>query len=111
VDYSAAIMTLFTPPPSLPPSLPLSPRSYRTAADWVAIRAGLPPLPPLPASAFHATPSSLPPSGPPSAKGGLVVVGSYVPKSSEQLACLLEGGQAEKIEVRAIVEEMEGGRE
>jgi uncharacterized protein YgbK (DUF1537 family) len=41
----------------------------------------------------------------------LVVVGSYVPKSSEQLACLLEGGQAEKIEVRAIVEEMEGGRE
>lgn len=79
------------PPPSVLPS-------YRTAADWVAVRAGLSPLPPLPASALRPPPDL--PSHVPSAEGGLIVVGSYVPKSSEQLSFLLENGGKEQFQVR-----------
>ena len=67
--------------------------SYRTAADWVAIRAGLDPLPPLPASFFVEEGEGSSSSS--SSYGGLVVVGSYVPKSSEQLQRLREAGGIE----------------
>lgn len=52
---------------------------YRTAASFVALRAGLSPQPLL-----RAADLTLPEAG-----GGLVVVGSYVPKSSGQVAALL----------------------
>ena len=53
---------------------------YRTAASFVQICAGLPTRPLLTAAAM----------GLPAQGGGLIVVGSYVPKSSEQLAELLK---------------------
>jgi uncharacterized protein YgbK (DUF1537 family) len=52
---------------------------YRTAASFVALRAGIAPRPPLAADEM----------GLPDAGGALVVVGSYVPRSSRQLAELL----------------------
>jgi len=58
--------------------------SYRTAADFVATRAGIRTPPPL-SSTFFTDDVAL------AKEGGLVVVGSYVPKSSEQLEALLKG--------------------
>ena len=55
---------------------------YRSAAGLVASRFGLPPLPPLKPGSFRHPNSSV---------GGLVVVGSYVPKTTEQLAELRRG--------------------
>lgn len=61
---------------------------YRTAATFVQVRAGLPPKPPLTAADLALT-----------GKGGLVVVGSYVPKSSAQLNALLAEGSLTPLEV------------
>ncbi len=52
---------------------------YRTAASFVRVRAGLEPRPLLSAAEL-----ALPTTG-----GGLIVVGSYVPRTSAQLAALL----------------------
>jgi uncharacterized protein YgbK (DUF1537 family) len=56
---------------------------YRTAASFVPLRAGLTPRPPLSASELLL-----------SRGGGLIVVGSYVPKTSAQLDALLRSGVA-----------------
>lgn len=61
---------------------------YRTASSFVAVRAGLPPRPPLDPRAL----------GLRQAVGGLVVVGSYVERTTRQLNLLLRGHPAETIE-------------
>ena len=55
---------------------------YRTAASFAGIRGGIPVQPPLAAADIK----------PMSEHGGLVVVGSYVKKSTDQLAVLLASG-------------------
>jgi len=75
---------------------------YRTAASFAAARAGIVPRPILTArelfgddhSAISPQPSALN-----SSRGGLVVVGSYVPKSSEQLQRLLADNRTANVEV------------
>jgi len=62
---------------------------FRTAAQFVAARIGLEPRPLLKGSDLHR----------PSGTGGLIVVGSYVPKSTEQLACLLEHADVAPVEL------------
>lgn len=62
---------------------------YRTAASFAGIRGGIPIRPPLDAA-------DMPPK---SEHGGLVVVGSYVKKSSDQLAVLLESGMVAGVEL------------
>ncbi|NDJ62419.1 MAG: hypothetical protein GYB67_14925 [Chloroflexi bacterium] len=63
---------------------------YRTAASIVPLRAGIESKPLLTLADL-----ALPDSG-----GGLVVVGSYVPKSTAQVNCLLEQTDATPIEIR-----------
>ncbi|MHC4694065.1 MAG: four-carbon acid sugar kinase family protein [Planctomycetota bacterium] len=63
---------------------------FRTAASFVRVRAGLGPRPLLSAKDM----------GPLSRIGGLVVVGSHVPRSSEQLSHLLQNGNISGIELR-----------
>ncbi|NIP24807.1 MAG: hypothetical protein GWN81_09985 [Phycisphaerae bacterium] len=63
---------------------------FRTAASFVRVRAGLGPRPLLSAKDM----------GPLSRIGGLVVVGSHVPRSSEQLSHLLQNGDISGIELR-----------
>jgi uncharacterized protein YgbK (DUF1537 family) len=63
---------------------------YRTAASIVPLRAGIQSRPLL-----TKTDLDLPETG-----GGLVVVGSYVPKSTAQVQCLLEQTAAIPIEIR-----------
>ena len=67
---------------------------YRTAASFAGIRGGIP----LRSTLKPADMNSI------SQHGGLVVVGSYVQKSSEQLAALLESGNVQGLEV--VVAEM-----
>ena len=71
---------------------------YRTAASFVSSRAGLEPKGLLTAQQLRE----------PSEKkmGGLIVVGSYVPKTTQQLSSLLEGADIKPIElsVRNIIE-------
>ncbi len=62
---------------------------YRTAASFVQIRAGLPTRPLL-------TVQDL---GLASRGGGLFVVGSYVPKTTEQVQALLDEGEIAPVEV------------
>ncbi|MBA3945086.1 MAG: hypothetical protein H0X37_11055 [Herpetosiphonaceae bacterium] len=64
---------------------------YRTAASFVQVRAGLAPRPLL-----VPTELALPSSG-----GGLIVVGSYVPSTSAQVAALL--GQTNTVNVEIAV--------
>lgn len=61
---------------------------YRTAAQFVAARLGLEPCP-----------LWRPPAVTTRDRGGLIVVGSHVPKTSEQLARLLENEAIERIEL------------
>ena len=70
---------------------------YRTAASFVQVRAGLPARPLLTAADLD-----LPASG-----GGLFVVGSYVPKTTAQLAALLAqpGIVPVEIDVAALLDE------
>ncbi|MEZ4866504.1 MAG: four-carbon acid sugar kinase family protein [Caldilineaceae bacterium] len=70
---------------------------YRTAATFVQVRAGLAPLAPLTAQDL-----TLPATG-----GGLVVVGSYVPKSTTQLNALLAqpGIQPVEVSVDALLDD------
>lgn len=63
---------------------------YRTAATFVQVRAGLAPRAPLTAEELN-----LPATG-----GGLVVVGSYVPKSTAQLNALLAQPDLTPVEVK-----------
>lgn len=63
---------------------------YRTAASFAGIRGGLPIRAPLKANEMNLMPE----------RGGLVVVGSFVEKSTEQLAVLLESGRARGIEAK-----------
>lgn len=62
---------------------------YRTAATFVQVRAGL-----APRSLLTAADLNLPVNG-----GGLVVVGSYVPKSTTQLTALLTQPDMVQVEV------------
>jgi uncharacterized protein YgbK (DUF1537 family) len=62
---------------------------FRTAASFVRVRAGLGPRPLLRAEDM----------GPVSKIGALVVVGSHVPRSSEQLSHLLQNGNISGIEL------------
>ena len=62
---------------------------YRSAASFAGIRGGIPIRPTLDAA-------NMPPK---SDKGGLVVVGSYVKKSSDQLAVLLAGEMVQGVEL------------
>ncbi len=62
---------------------------YRTAASFVPVRAGIPPRPLLTPTDF-----TLPERG-----GGLIVVGSYVPKTTGQVKHLLDHLQVVPIEV------------
>jgi uncharacterized protein YgbK (DUF1537 family) len=62
---------------------------YRTAATFVQVRAGLAPRTPLTAADLN-----LPATG-----GGLIVVGSYVPKSTTQLNVLLAQPDLVQVEV------------
>lgn len=72
---------------------------YRTAASFVALRAGLAPRPLLQRDAILAGQSANP-------NGGLVVVGSYVPKTSGQLAALLKiGVQSVEVRVNRLLED------
>lgn len=62
---------------------------YRSAASFAGIRGGIPLRPTLDTE-------DMPPL---SAHGGLVVVGSYVKKSSDQLAALLASGMVKPVEL------------
>ncbi len=62
---------------------------YRTAASFVRVRAGIAPQPLLTRGDLH-----LPQSG-----AGLIIAGSYVPKTSTQLDCLFHDTTAAPIEV------------
>jgi uncharacterized protein YgbK (DUF1537 family) len=63
---------------------------YRTAASFVQVRAGIAERPLLTAAELF--PDS--PTG-----GGLLVAGSYVPKTTQQLDCLLESGLVTAVEI------------
>jgi uncharacterized protein YgbK (DUF1537 family) len=65
---------------------------YRTAASFVAMRAGIAPRPLLTRPDLR-----LPNTG-----GGLIVVGSYVPKSSGQVAALLERPGLATVEIDVV---------
>ena len=62
---------------------------YRSAASFAGIRGGIPIRPTLNAADIR----------PSSEYGGLVVVGSYVKKSSDQLAALLASGMVKPVEL------------
>jgi len=62
---------------------------YRTAASFVRVRAGLTARPLLNVDEIKSTDGT----------GGLIVVGSHVPKSSQQLDHLLQHGNVQSIEV------------
>jgi uncharacterized protein YgbK (DUF1537 family) len=70
---------------------------YRTAASFVQVRAGLAPRPLLAREEL-----ALPEAG-----GGLVMVGSYVPTTSHQVAALLEQGgvTALEVDVTALIDD------
>jgi uncharacterized protein YgbK (DUF1537 family) len=78
---------------------------YRTAASIVPLRAGILPRPlltradldlPIAGPATHSTSSGLAGTG---ATGGLIVIGSYVSKTSGQIAALLEQPGVSSVEV------------
>jgi uncharacterized protein YgbK (DUF1537 family) len=89
---------------------------YRTAASFAAARIGIAPRPLLTAvelftergSSINHQPSTISTSD-----GGLVVVGSYVPTSSEQLRELLASGRTVNVElnVRAVLASEASSRE
>ncbi|KAL3440670.1 NADP-dependent oxidoreductase domain-containing protein [Aspergillus insuetus] len=60
---------------------------YRTGAAFVSTRLGIPQIPPL---MPKATGMNLQPSQP----GGLILAGSYVPKTTEQLQSLIDGNKS-----------------
>jgi len=62
---------------------------YRTAASFVRVRAGL-----TTRTLLAPTELSLPPTG-----GGLIIVGSYVPLTSVQVAALLTEGRVTAVEI------------
>jgi len=62
---------------------------FRTAASFVRVRAGLTARPLLTADEINSTGST----------GGLVIVGSYVPRSSQQLEHVLQHGNVQSIEL------------
>jgi uncharacterized protein YgbK (DUF1537 family) len=71
---------------------------YRTAASFVPLRAGLPPRPLLAVEELEADGSG----------GGLVIVGSYVPKTTSQLVNLLARPGIRAIEVDAEALSIDG---
>ncbi len=76
---------------------------FRTAAQFVAARLGLEPRPlwQPPGTAASQPPSAGRPDDPPSGPcpGGLTVVGSYVPKTTEQLRALLRNPAGDPVEL------------
>ncbi|CEN60805.1 Putative Voltage-gated shaker-like K channel [Aspergillus calidoustus] len=60
---------------------------YRTGAAFVSTRLGIPQIPPV-------TPKALGMSLQPSQPGGLILAGSYVPKTTEQLQSLIDGSKS-----------------
>ena len=65
---------------------------YRTAASFVRVRAGLPERPLLTASELFSADQD-------EKQGGLIVVGSYVPKTTAQINCLLQSGKVTAVEI------------
>lgn len=63
---------------------------YRTAASFVRVRAGIAPQPLLTAASLDLRPGG----------AGLIVAGSYVPRTSAQLEELFQGGLAEPVEIQ-----------
>ncbi|KAH8695986.1 hypothetical protein BGW36DRAFT_428010 [Talaromyces proteolyticus] len=57
---------------------------YRTGAAFVSTRLGIEQIPPLSATELELDQSQTSP-------GGLILAGSYVPKTTEQLECLIDG--------------------
>jgi len=76
---------------------------FRTAASFVRVRAGLRGRPLLTADEMSCTGGT----------GGLVIVGSHVPRSSEQLAHVLQHGNVQSIEldVNRILSPQDRGKE
>lgn len=76
---------------------------YRTAASFVQVRAGLAPKPLLNKADLAM----------PNRSGGLVVVGSYVPKTTAQLNTLLQETDIERVEVKvsALLEDNQQAQE
>lgn len=76
---------------------------YRTAASFVAVRLGLEPKPLLTSTELLGPAADLPSepvgSQSPVSKGGLIVVGSHVPKTTEQFSRLIENMEIERIEL------------
>lgn len=68
---------------------------YRTGAAFVSSRLGIPQIPPL-------SPKDLGMDLSPSAPGGLIIAGSYVPKTTEQLDALIQGRHVEKDALEVI---------
>ncbi len=79
---------------------------YRTAASFVRVRAGLPAHPLLDATQLYAGSAAGAPEQ--SAEGGLVVVGSYVPASTQQVQNLFAAEdlslQPIEVDVRRVLE-------
>jgi hypothetical protein len=57
---------------------------YRTGASFVSTRLGIESIPPLTADFLNLDRLS-------SSSGGLIIAGSYVPKTTSQLECLIQG--------------------
>ncbi|GIZ41881.1 hypothetical protein CKM354_000517000 [Cercospora kikuchii] len=77
---------------------------YRTGAAFVSSRLGIQPIPPL-------GPQELDMDLSPSAPGGLIIAGSYVPKTTEQLESLVQGRGAKlnviELDAAALLRESE----
>ncbi len=66
---------------------------YRTAASFVQVRAGIPPHPLLTQTTLPLTESEQ--------TGGLIIAGSYVPRTTQQLKTLWERTDIKRVEVSA----------
>jgi uncharacterized protein YgbK (DUF1537 family) len=78
---------------------------YRTAASFVRVRSGLAPRPLLARAEFNLAPDAT--RGLAESSGGLIVVGSYVPRSTGQVDSLLRcpGITSLEIDVKAVLDE------
>ncbi|KAL2808878.1 NADP-dependent oxidoreductase domain-containing protein [Aspergillus granulosus] len=80
---------------------------YRTGAAFVSTRLGIPQIPPLTASAIGLSVHASQP-------GGLILAGSYVPKTTEQLQSLINGNKSLKtvvFKVEDLLKSMEAAEQ
>jgi uncharacterized protein YgbK (DUF1537 family) len=69
---------------------------FRTGAAFVSARLGISPIPPISASTLSIS----------SSVGGLIIAGSYVPKTTAQLECLISGRGAKLTTITMDVEKL-----